>query len=192
MENRVVSCRNLSREDVAPAEPLPCFPLVGEIGEQKGASGRARCCLELHGSMVLPQGSVVLPCGTMVLPRGSVVLPQAQHAAPQASSYLPSGPGSFLILGETLWATERSPLPQACSTGTGWAVGNILGCLPLLMTSLSLQYASTTASLKRASTTWSSICKCQIQGPLPSFTPCTGPTASSDSGAGLCPHQDTP
>lgn len=45
----------------------------------------------------------------------------------------------------------------------------ILGYLLLLMTSLSLQYASMTASLKRASTTWSSICKCQIQGPSPFF-----------------------
>lgn len=126
--------------------------------------------------MVLPQGSMVLPQGSMVLPQGSVMLPQAQHAAPQVSSYLPPDPGSHLVLGETLWATETSSLPQACSTGAGWAltgwrwaVGNILGYLLLLTTSLSLQYASMTASLKRASTTWSSICKCQIQGPSPFF-----------------------
>ena len=119
---------------------------------------------------------MVLPQGSMVLPQGSVMLPQAQHAAPQVSSYLPPDPGSHLVLGETLWATETSSLPQACSTGAGWAltgwrwaVGNILGYLLLLTTSLSLQYASMTASLKRASTTWSSICKCQIQGPSPFF-----------------------
>lgn len=77
-------------------------------------------------------------------------------------------------------------------SGWRWAVGNILGYLPLLMTSLSPQYASMTASLKRASTTWSSTCKCQIQGPSPSFTPSMGPTASSGSGASLSPHQDSP
>lgn len=137
-----------------------------------------------QGSVVLPQGSVVLPqaqwcsLGLCGAPPGSAVLPQAQHAVTQASSYLPPAPGSLLSLEETLWATERSSLPQACSTGAMWALigwrwagGNILGYFLLLMTSLSLQYASMTASLKRDSITWSSICKCQIQGPSSTFTP---------------------
>lgn len=51
-------------------------------------------------------------------------------------------------------------------TGWRWARGSVLVYFQLLMTSLSLQYVSTTASLKKASTTWSSICKCQSQGPL--------------------------
>lgn len=136
---------------------------------------------------MLPQGSMMLPqaqqCSLRLsgVPSGSALLSQAQHAVPQASSYLPPAPGNLLTLEETLWATERSSLPQACNTGamwalTGWrwAVGNILGYLLLLMTSLSLQYASMTASLKRDFTTWSSICKCQIQGPLPTFTPGMG------------------
>lgn len=76
-------------------------------------------------------------------------------------------------------------------TGWRWAQGSILVYFQLLMTSLSLQYVSMTASLKKASTTWSSICKCQSQGPLPSVTPSVGPSASSDSGRVLSLHRAT-
>lgn len=94
-----------------------------------------------------------------------------QHLRPACSSPSPSQPSC--LGGDPVSPREELPHPGLAplmlmwtQTGWRWARGSILVYFQLLMTSLSLQYASTTASLKKASTTWSSICKCQSQGPL--------------------------
>lgn len=69
------------------SEPLLCFPMVGEIGEQKGASGRARCCLDLHGA---PSGLHGAPSGLYGAPSGLRDAPSG--SACSTSSQLISSP----------------------------------------------------------------------------------------------------